>query len=529
MKLSVKHRFLATIILIISAVLAFFNVLMPVLFKEIVDNLSSIATWTKYMSLYVGAVGVILLIEYGRKILASKYRNSLLEGFRSAILEANLSKKPKQYNKIKPQERISSINNDLPIVVDDYYLEINEIIFQIVSILIGCFTLSKIYWPLAIISVMSSASIVVIPMLFKRKLSKMKQRKTDSLKGYNVSISDAFEGYEEIKIYNMKNVIKQIVNNKSLINLRDEFSFQKNKSLSEVIIGAVSFSASILIILLGGYQVYLGAMTIGSLFAAIQLSETLVDPIIGISISLNTVLSTTGIKHSLFEDLEVANGDDGGAVDDLKSISIRNVSVEYGDKTILKDFSYDFLQGKKYLIKGANGSGKSTLIKMIQNSVDQDSQNGEILINETDRTRIADSSFFEKIAFIPQTPYVFGGTVEDNVSCFGKNQIVESEALEKWFKKGNMEIALREKRELRNDIENISGGEKEKIAIMRALSTKATWIVMDEATSAMDSSSRRFIEDYLTNREDLTLIEVAHNTRGITESKYDEIIELGRE
>lgn len=531
MKPARKHRVLMLCLAVLSCVVAFANTGLPLVFERIIDALAaSDGAWLKNLGFYLGIILVIIAAELGRKLLSTAFRTGLLGHFRSRVTAYLLGAGYSEFSTMSPQEYLSVINNDLPAVVDDYYDNINQIIFQIVSIAISTTALSFIYAPLAIIAVLSSVIITVIPFLFARSLGARKEQMLSSMAKYNVRMGDVIFGYAEIKINLMKNAVRAIAERSSSANRKKMSRYENLASLSEIVIAFVSFGSSFLILLFGGIQVARSSMSIGELTAAFQLSEALVTPILGIAYSMNTAISMRRTMKNLSEKFAPQPEDAGiRPTDSLSSISYNNIGVKYGDETVLGRFNYTFEKGKKYLILGSNGSGKSTLIRMLVHGMELPNAevSGSILLNDTDRREYSDEYLFSHVAVVQQSPYLFSASTKENITCFRGGELPSgvTETLDR-LNAGTLKKAIAEDRILSDDSDALSGGERQKLALLRALMSRPEWMILDESTSAMDAQSREFVEDMLLADPNLTVLHVAHGVSEQTKTKYDRVVEL---
>lgn len=464
--------------------------------------------------------------------MTSKFSTGLLHEFRKNFIHKILLRGPDRFTDVEPQEYISKINNDMPAVVEDYYCNIIDVIFQVVSIVVSCSVLTGIYFPLALTSILTSILIAWIPFLFKKNLQAKREKALESLGKYNISLKDAVTGYWQIRYHQIMNAMTNIVRLSSLKNTDETYKFEKANAWSEITIGFVSFMGSFLVIALGVWQVSTGKMNVGSLFAAIQLSDLLIQPILGISVSLTAVVSSRKIKDNLQTFFaEEPNKEKLALSEPIESISFRNVSLSYGGKTILHNFNYVFEKNKKYLITGSNGSGKSSIIKLIADDIPhlKNDISGSVTVNHLDRKQLDDRDFFNKIEFIPQFSYLFTGSLWDNLTLFGEVKTDELESILSELREENILELLKDNRAVTNEGMQVSGGEKEKLALLRAFLRKKKWLILDESTAAMDKKSKAVYENYILSQKNLTVIHIAHNYSEEDIQKYDAVIKMDQD
>lgn len=215
---------------------------------------------------------------------------------------------------------------------------------------------------------------------------------------------------------------------------------------------------------------------------------------------------------------------DGIGEDEILSDDSENSSFKA--ENIFEDFSMSIAPGERIGLVGRSGSGKTTLVKLLLRLADI--QEGRILIDEQDISRVTQVSLRRQIAYVPQEPLLFHRTIAENIS-YGRPDASFEEVRNAAMQANALEFIekLPEKFETVTGERGVklSGGQRQRIAIARAILTDAPILVLDEATSALDSESERLIQDALGNlMKDRTAIVIAH--RLSTVSSLDRIVVL---
>lgn len=201
-------------------------------------------------------------------------------------------------------------------------------------------------------------------------------------------------------------------------------------------------------------------------------------------------------------------------------LKIHKLSLQLGSKSIFQNFNLEVAPGEKVLIKGTSGSGKSTLLRLILGFIRPDK--GEIYIDGNQLSQENVWSLRQRMAFVPQELNIGSGKVKDFIRDvfdyranrrlkFGEEQILEQ------FKKFDLEPE-----KLYQDFSKLSGGEKQRIALIVALLLDRELYLLDEITSAIDEALRAKIIRYLAGLEGKTLIIVSHD-RGWQDYGFREI------
>lgn len=284
-----------------------------------------------------------------------------------------------------------------------------------------------------------------------------------------------------------------IIANKYTIKSTMLSTFQNNSNK------IIYFLLDVLLLFLLGKDVIQDKLSIGSMLAIISLVPKFYNPLIfGINMFSRIAISKIN-KNNLenFLKLQVEIPEEGKCIDLLESIDITDLYFKYNneDKILYNNLNCSLKRNNTYVIEGTNGSGKTTLFKIITNCL-QINQ-GIILINGIDLSEISLYSLRKQFHYLPQKPYIIKGTIKDNI-LFGNNVLNIS------IKDFPLDIhpMIENIGGLERFIEHenqLSGGEKQLIAILRMLFSEEKWILMDEPFSSMDNTIKNIVFDLINN------------------------------
>jgi putative ABC transport system ATP-binding protein len=196
-----------------------------------------------------------------------------------------------------------------------------------------------------------------------------------------------------------------------------------------------------------------------------------------------------------------------GDLGKISKIKMERVSFRSGGEEILKNINVEFEAGLIHTLIGPSGAGKSTFIKLINRLIDP--TEGRVLVDGTDIKNFDIISLRRKIGMVFQQAYLFDGTVSDNIK-YGPKLAGEKNVDVKYYLQI---VGLGENLENKS-VDNLSGGEQQRVSIARTLANKPEVILLDEPTSALDPASTQLIEDLileLKNKFNLTFIWITHN------------------
>ena len=288
-----------------------------------------------------------------------------------------------------------------------------------------------------------------------------------------------------------------IVHREKLDNLMDKnMDFRKVNSLALVINGGVVEFISIVTFIVVGYLLYNSNITIGMATIAFTYSTKFMEPIFELNLNIGRVKSVKKIKEKLISILKTENKS-YKTIKKLEKIYFNNLKITLNDKTLVYDeLKLDF--PKKYLITGENGSGKSVLAKLIMGFLV--ANEGKILYNDFNSINIS-----EHINYVPQVPVIFEGSYMDNITIYGTYSDKNLELYESCFPSQVIKNI-----KSNENLENLSSGEKQIIAIIRAFCSEKEFVILDEALSVMNQIT---IEKFMETIFDLnkSIVIIAHN------------------
>jgi ABC-type multidrug transport system fused ATPase/permease subunit len=388
------------------------------------------------------------------------------------------------------------------------FIELLIFIFLLVYILI--FYLSEFL----IILLISLISFVTILLLTSKKAKKYgivatenTQKKTNILKGY-------IDGIREIFVYSAGKIFYQIVNvfNTNLLDA---------KKKTQVINSVPRFTLEFVFFTLLSIFLYLNLSKEGRTdqFADLAILGLLllrIMPSINrISVNYNLLkISNESIIYVVEKIKRYQKKFNEKKIDNLKKfIEFKNVYFNYSKKEIFNNLNIKFFNKKSYLIFSESGSGKSSLIDLIIGYSKIDS--GKILIDDQELIE-HNSSWIEKISYVPQTSIIFDGSLRFNITFKKDNEPIDEKLFSEILKITKLdnfvnELQFKEFSLIKEFGSNISGGQKQRVSLARALYKDCNIIILDEASNAIDKETEFEILREIINKKNKLLIIISHN------------------
>ncbi|MCM8804418.1 MAG: ATP-binding cassette domain-containing protein [Candidatus Omnitrophica bacterium] len=210
-------------------------------------------------------------------------------------------------------------------------------------------------------------------------------------------------------------------------------------------------------------------------------------------------------------------------IEKIESIKLEDIYFKYRDDNeyLIKGFSYEFEKGVLYAIKGRSGIGKSTLIRLILGIIPP--EKGKIFVNEYPLNEVRLYSFWEKIGYLPQEPFLFKGTIVENLS---PNFQIKEDMIRKAMLKAGLNPIVFQNKNIEEGGKNLSGGEKRRISLARAFLKEPDVLILDEPITYIDMETEKIIIESIlaTAKEGKIVIAVTHNQNILNNA--DKIIDI---
>lgn len=470
---------------------------------------------------------IMFLTEYLDGIVMSNYIKNTVNYLRCDVFSKLINKDIKDFSLDNSGKYISVLYNDIKLIEDNFFNNIFLVISSLLSFFISLCALFYISPYIVIFISIFGVLGFIIPNALSKKLVIEKNEYSRNLEEITSVTKDLFSGFEVIKGFNISKKINKIFVKNSL---NVENSKRKCSILEAIIKGfSLAFSVTIYlgVLILGGYLMYKKSISVGTAIIIIQLSTHIVGPV-KTSISLINQIKSVSLIGKKVEDILNVNNE-SEECEEIKNftdcIDIKNLNFSYTkERNALKNINLKFERNKKYVIVGESGCGKSTLIKLIMRYYNE--YEGKITIDNKDLNKIYSSDLYKTISMIQQNVFMFDDSIKENIRLFSNYS--DESVIESCKRSGIMGLINR----LEDGIDSLvgengnklSGGEKQRIAIARALINETKILILDESTSALDNETAYSLEKSLLNLENLTMIVVTHKLIKNLLTDYDEII-----
>ena len=464
-----------------------------------------------------GKVGSILLGLFGLYILSAIF--SLVQGFtmtgvsqkltyrlRNDIIQ-KINKLPMKYFDTKTHgEVLSIITNDIDTLSMNLNQSITQIITSVCTIVGILIMMISISWQMTLISLIILPIAGVLVKIIVSRSQKYFKAQQDYLGHVNGQVEEIYGGLNIVKVFNAEGKVDKEFEkaNETLYH-----SAWKSQFLSGLIHPVMNFIGNIGYVgvaVAGGYLAINGTITVGNIQSFIQYNRQFVQPINQIAQISSMLQSMAAAAERIFEFLEQPEEIDTakGNIDTSKiegNIVFDHVKFGYDpNKTIINDFNCSVKSGQKIAIVGPTGAGKSTMVKLLMRFYDVNS--GAILIDGHNIKDFERGELRKMFGMVLQDTWLFGGTVKDNIK-YGKEDATDDEVIRaakaahvhhfiKTLPNGYNSL-------LNEESSNVSAGQKQLLTIARVILTDPKILILDEATSSIDTRTEIQIQDAMDN------------------------------
>ncbi len=462
----------------------------------------------------IGQIMILLIVLYGISAAFNLIQGYTMSGVAQKLtykirneLTEKINKLPMKYfDKRTNGEVLSIITNDIDTLSMGLNQSITQIITSICTIIGILIMMFSISWEMTLVS------IIILPvsgLILKKVIGKSQKyfvKQQEYLGHVNGQVEETYSGHNIVKVFGGEQ--------------REEEEFKKQNNelyksgwraqfLSGLMFPLMNFIGNVgyvAVAILGGYLAIKGRITVGNIQSFIQYNKQFTQPIGQLAQISSTIQSMIAAAERVFafleEKEEIQDVKTPVGIDDIKgNITFDHVHFGYDeDKAIINDFNCEVKDGQKIAIVGPTGAGKTTMVKLLMRFYDVN--NGAILIDGNNIKEFKRGQLRSLFGMVLQDTWLFGGTIKDNIK-YGKEDATDSEVIEaakaahvhhyiKTLPKSYEAI-------INEESSNISSGQKQLLTIARVILADPKILILDEATSSIDTRTEIQIQSAMDN------------------------------
>ncbi|WP_440970997.1 ABC transporter ATP-binding protein [Peribacillus frigoritolerans] len=484
--------------------------------------------------LLAGLYALSSLFSYVQQYIMSSVAQDTVYDLREDV-NKKLEKLPLKYFEGRPNgETLSRMTNDIDTIGSTLQQSLTQFITSIVTIVGIIIMMLSISPLLTLISIISlPLSIFAIRPILKRSQKHFadQQRKLGQLNGH---IEEIYTGHQVVKAFGYeKNASAQFTEvNEELYKAGSKAQF-----ISGIIMPVMFFIGNlsyVLISVVGGILVTQRSISIGDIQAFITYSKQFTQPITQTANIANIIQSTVAAAERVFELLDEEEEMKEQTTVNIKrangAVSFEHVDFGYGEEMLIEDMNIDVLPGQTVAIVGPTGAGKTTMINLLMRFYELNG--GKITIDGLDTRNMSRNDLRKNFGMVLQDTWLFNGTIKENIA-YGKNGATDEEifAAARTAHADHFIRTLPDGYEtiLNEEASNISQGQKQLLTIARAVLADPPIMILDEATSSVDTRTEVFIQKAMNRlMEGRTSFVIAHRLSTIKDADLILVMEQGK-
>jgi len=511
--------------------------------KPVLDDIfvNKSKTWWGINPLYLLPVLVVLVyilqgvFRYVSTYIMNYIGQRAVMDIRNTLYRHLQSLSLKFYKRSSTGTLMSRLTNDVLMMQQAVSSHLGDMIRETLVIIALLGVIFYRDWKLALVSIAILPAAVILLTRVGGKLRRLSKRGQEKMADISDILQETFTGVRIVKAFGMEN--REI----------ERFA-ERNKSYFKTMMRGVKYDALVppfmemlgaigvaVIIFYGGMRVQNGIMTTGEFFSFLTALVLIYAPIRRLSKINNRVQQSLGAAERIYELLEVepdvTDAPDASTVEKFQhGIRFRDVSFKYDSQPVLENIDLEVPRGKTVAIVGLSGAGKSTLVDLIPRFYD--ATEGAVELDGVDIRRLTRSSLRGIIGIVSQDIFLFNDTVANNIA-YGKPRASEDEIIAAaeaaYAHQFIMEMPENYNTMIQERGSRLSVGQRQRIAIARAILKDPPILILDEATSSLDSESEMMVQKALENlMRDRTTFVIAHRLSTILNSHQIIVLDNGR-
>ncbi len=498
------------------------SLISPYLTKILIDYVLGEKNIT-YLYIFIAVSISVFLIRlitgFLQGVVSTKLSYKLLFDLQYKLFNHIQKKEMSFFAKIKPGEIISRISSETGDILNLFNTTLMSFTIQIYTFIAVSVIMLTINASFTLIVFLSIPAIILTFSFFNKIFRRQNKEIMDARGELINTLQENINSIHTTKTHNAYEYTSNRFKNSIDKYVKKQFKLLYTTLYNSSILMTIKTIPSLLLLYIGGKAVINDTMTLGDLIALSSYVSMLFQPIDSLS-SLNIQLQRTLVAFKryfeIYKDALVPNKEDKNSkktIKEINAITVENISFAYNEQEIIKDLSITAKKGDLVIITGENGSGKTTLLNILTGIYKP--TKGKIYISGEEMSKIKIESYTGKVGIVNQNTFLFRDTIENNIKLAKEN--IPKDYIYTLAKKLSLYkfITAKEDKfgaEVVENGTNYSGGQKQKIGILRALIGSPDLILLDEPSSFLDKESMgKFVKYFNSIREDKIIFMITHD------------------
>lgn len=496
----------------------------------------------------VKSITMMLVIFYGSSLLLNLLQRFIMADVTQKISKSFREKIANKVNKLPFSyfdnttfgDILSRVTNDVDTISQSLNQSVGSLLTSVVM-LVGTVVM-MIYNSgiLTVTTILSSLVGFVIIIIIMKKSQKHFKAQQENLGDINGQIEEVYTGHNVIKAYNAG---EMMIDEFEETNTKLYTSAWKSQFLSGLMMPVMQFAGNfsyVMVCIVGGALAINGKISFGVIVAFMIYVRLFTNPLSDIAQSFNTLQRAAAAGERVFEFLNEKELEEENVTEKLDrakgEVEFKDVRFGYNpDKIIIKDFSVKVNPGEKIAIVGPTGAGKTTIVNLLMRFYEIN--DGQILVDGIDTKKLSRDNLRDQFCMVLQDSWIFEASVRENIT-FGEENITDEELIDV-CKRVNLDHFIRTLPQgydtILNDKQSLSQGQLQLLTIARAMVSHAPMLILDEATSSVDTRTEIIVQDAMDElAKGRTSFVIAHRLSTIKNAdlilvmKDGDIVEKGK-
>lgn len=436
-------------------------------------------------------------------------------------------------DKTQPGELLSRMTSDVSVMGNTIHNIFDTIMMGVIQVLGVAVMMFLVNWELAIVVLTIVPISITLAILISKRSEKHFTKLASTVEKLYTCVEETYSGYATIKAYGAEGERQKAANE---INAQIYDSEKKGITISSMVGPLITFTNSlsyVLICLIGGYLAVKGSISLGGVIAIVLYSKQFAAPLSQISEGISSMQRVKASSRRVYEmldqkEMSIISGDMPNKISG--DVKFENVDFSYSpEKSLIENLNFEVGKGQKVAIVGPTGAGKTTIVNLLMRFYDI--QKGKITIDGVDINLVSRESVREAFSMVLQDSWLFKGTIYDNIA-YAKDGATREEVIAAC----DSAYADHFVRTLPNGYDteideassNLSGGQKQLLTIARAFLSERSLLILDEATSNVDTRTEVLIQKAMDKlMRNKTCFVIAHRLSTIVNSDLILVIDNG--
>lgn len=496
----------------------------------------------------VKSITMMLVIFYGSSLLLNLLQRFIMADVTQKISKSFREKIANKVNKLPFSyfdnttfgDILSRVTNDVDTISQSLNQSVGSLLTSVVM-LVGTVVM-MIYNSgiLTVTTILSSFVGFVFIIIIMKKSQKHFKAQQENLGDINGQIEEVYTGHDVIKAYNAG---EMMIDEFEETNKKLYTSAWKSQFLSGLMMPVMQFAGNfsyVMVCIVGGALAINGKISFGVIVAFMIYVRLFTNPLSDIAQSFNTLQRAAAAGERVFEFLNEKELEEENVTEKLDrakgEVEFKDVRFGYNpDKIIIKDFSVKVNPGEKIAIVGPTGAGKTTIVNLLMRFYEIN--DGQILVDGIDNKKLSRDNLRDQFCMVLQDSWIFEASVRENIT-FGEENITDEELIDV-CKRVNLDHFIRTLPQgydtILNDKQSLSQGQLQLLTIARAMVSHAPMLILDEATSSVDTRTEIIVQDAMDElAKGRTSFVIAHRLSTIKNAdlilvmKDGDIVEKGK-